>query len=78
LIFVSIARGVTGVDPQTGHINWELDLKFRGRTVASPVLGAGLVFAGASGYAFQMSKSREAAGVGHGIFIFNFDTAQAK
>lgn len=50
LIFISIARGVTGVDPQTGRINWELDLKFRGRTVASPVLGAGFVFAGASGY----------------------------
>lgn len=47
LIFVSIARGVTGVDPRTGRINWELDLKLRGRTVASPVLGAGLVFAGA-------------------------------
>ncbi|MFA6562533.1 MAG: PQQ-binding-like beta-propeller repeat protein [Verrucomicrobiia bacterium] len=52
LILISIARGLTAVDPQTGRINWELNLKLRGRTVASPVLGAGLVFAGA-GWSIQ-------------------------
>jgi outer membrane protein assembly factor BamB len=46
LIFTSTARGITGVDPQTGRINWELNQELRDRTIGSPVLGAGLVFAG--------------------------------
>lgn len=52
LILVSIARGVTAVDALTGRINWELDLKLRGRVVISPVVEAGLVFAG-SGWSLQ-------------------------
>ena len=28
--------------------------------------------------AFQMAKSRDAAGVGYGIFIFDFEKAMAK
>jgi len=46
LIFTGAARGITGVDPQTGRVNWELDQKFLDRTISSPVVGSGLVFAG--------------------------------
>jgi len=46
LIFTSRARGVTGVDPQTGRINWELNQELRDRTISSPVVASGLVFAG--------------------------------
>jgi hypothetical protein len=28
--------------------------------------------------AFQMAKSREAAGVGHGIFVYDFEKAKAQ
>src|SRR3990172_1637691 len=46
LIFTNTARGMTGIDPQTGHINWELNQKFLDRTISSPVVASGLVFAG--------------------------------
>jgi outer membrane protein assembly factor BamB len=46
LIFTSTARGMTGVDPQTGRVNWELNQKLLDRTIASPVVASGLVFAG--------------------------------
>ncbi|MFH1924645.1 MAG: PQQ-binding-like beta-propeller repeat protein [Planctomycetota bacterium] len=46
LIFTSTARGITGVDPQTGRVNWELNQQLHDRTISSPVVGAGLVFAG--------------------------------
>ncbi|MBM3892265.1 MAG: hypothetical protein FJ388_24375, partial [Verrucomicrobia bacterium] len=46
LIFTSAARGMTGVDPQTGRINWELNQKLLDRTIGSPVAASGLVFAG--------------------------------
>ncbi|MBM4091650.1 MAG: hypothetical protein FJ276_19815, partial [Planctomycetes bacterium] len=46
LIFTSTARGLTGVDPQTGRINWELNQQLRDRTISSAVVGSGLVFAG--------------------------------
>jgi hypothetical protein len=46
LIVTSTARGMTGVDPQTGRIHWELNQPLRDRTVSSPVVGSGLVFAG--------------------------------
>jgi outer membrane protein assembly factor BamB len=46
LILTSTARGMTGIDPQTGHVNWELDQKFLDRTICSPVVASGLVFAG--------------------------------
>jgi len=52
LIFTSTARGVTGVDPQTGRVNWELNQELRDRTIASPVVDSGLVFAG-SGVSVQ-------------------------
>lgn len=44
LIFNSGANGITGVDPTTGRINWNLnDNLFRMRTVSSPVLASGLI-----------------------------------
>ena len=46
LIFTNTACGMTGVDPQTGHVNWELNQKFLDRTISSPVVASGLVFAG--------------------------------
>ena len=46
LIFTNTARGMAGVDPQTGRINWELNQKFLDRTISSPVVASGLVFAG--------------------------------
>jgi outer membrane protein assembly factor BamB len=46
LIFTSTARGMTGIDPQTGRVNWELNQELRDRTINSPVVGSGLVFAG--------------------------------
>lgn len=46
LILTSTARGMTGIDPQTGHVNWELNQKLLDRTIGSPVVASGLVFAG--------------------------------
>jgi outer membrane protein assembly factor BamB len=46
LIFTSTARGITGVDPQAGRVTWELNQQLRDRTISSPVVGSGLVFAG--------------------------------
>lgn len=43
LIFTSSAHGVTGVDPQTGHTNWELKDAFPQRVVGSSVLADGLI-----------------------------------
>jgi outer membrane protein assembly factor BamB len=44
IIFTSSAHGVTSIDPRTGKVNWELADAFPKRVVASPVVGAGLVF----------------------------------
>ncbi len=46
LILSSWAHGVTGLDPQTGCLLWELPV-FQNRVVASPVVAGGLVFASA-------------------------------
>ena len=44
LIFSSGANGITGVNPETGKINWNMnDDLFRLRSVSSPVLVSGLV-----------------------------------
>jgi outer membrane protein assembly factor BamB len=45
LIVTSTTPGMTGIDPQTGRINWELHQELRDRTISSPVVGASLVFA---------------------------------
>lgn len=42
LVFLSGAHGVSGLDPRTGAVFWEL-AAFDKRTVASPVCGEGLV-----------------------------------
>jgi outer membrane protein assembly factor BamB len=55
LIFTNAARGMTGIDPQTGHVNWELNQKLFDRTISSPVVAAGLVFAG-SGVSFRGTR----------------------
>jgi len=44
IIFTSSAHGVTSLDPRTGKVNWELTDAFPKRVVASPVVGAGLIF----------------------------------
>lgn len=46
LILSSWAHGVSGLDPQTGRLLWELPV-FQNRVVASPVVAAGLIFASA-------------------------------
>jgi outer membrane protein assembly factor BamB len=49
-LVVASTAGVTGYDPATGALNWHCDWPFDRkplRTVASPVAGAGLVFANA-------------------------------
>lgn len=44
VIFTSLAHGVTSLDPGTGTRNWELPL-MKYRTVGSPTVAAGLIFA---------------------------------
>lgn len=43
LVFNSGAHGITGVNPLTGSVNWELDV-FDKRSVSSPLVVSGLVF----------------------------------
>lgn len=45
LVLSSHAHGVTGVDPKTGKILWEVNDVFSQRVVASPTSTGGLVFA---------------------------------
>ena len=44
LIFNSQGHGMTGVDPKTGKTNWEISILDK-RSVSSPILAGGLVFA---------------------------------
>lgn len=44
LIFNSGAHGITSIDPQTGNVNWEIDVLDK-RSVSSPVIAGGLIFA---------------------------------
>ncbi len=46
LILSSWAHGVSGLDPQTGRLLWELPV-FQNRVVASPVVAGDLIFASA-------------------------------
>ncbi len=61
LIFSSQCNGVTGVDPATGDILWEVPLSFKGRTISSPVLAGDLVIAsdgaGTSGEVLAIVKA---------------------
>jgi outer membrane protein assembly factor BamB len=43
LLFNAGAHGISGVDPKTGRVNWELDV-FDKRSVSSPLVVSGLVF----------------------------------
>jgi len=43
LIFNSGANGITGVDPQTGEVNWQIKV-FDKRSVSSPICVGGLAF----------------------------------
>jgi len=47
LLFIGPTHGLTGVDPATGKVNWEVNADFSLKTVASPVVAGGLVFASA-------------------------------
>lgn len=44
-IFTSWGEGMTAVDPATGAVQWALPGIFNARTVSSPVIGDGMVFA---------------------------------
>jgi outer membrane protein assembly factor BamB len=49
-LIVASTAGVTAYDPANGDVNWNCDWAFAGRplrTVASPIAGAGLIFASA-------------------------------
>ena len=43
LIFTSLAHGMTGVDPGTGTVVWELNTAFISRVVSSPVIAGELL-----------------------------------
>jgi outer membrane protein assembly factor BamB len=43
LIFTSWAHGVTGIDPQTGRVIWEMDSALPARVVSSPVIAGDLI-----------------------------------
>ncbi len=43
LIFTSLAHGMTGVDPKTGTVVWELNTAFVSRVVSSPVIAGELL-----------------------------------
>lgn len=49
LAFTSTSHGITGVDPATGQVRWEVSGVFLDRCVGSPVFGGGLVI-GTYGY----------------------------
>ena len=44
IIVIDSAYGLTGLDPQTGHVNWQTENLLPSRTVASPVLAGDLIF----------------------------------
>jgi outer membrane protein assembly factor BamB len=43
LVFTSLAHGMTGVDPGTGTVVWEVDSAFVSRVISSPVIADGLL-----------------------------------
>ena len=45
LIFTSHAHGISGINPETGAVLWELSGAFDKRVVSSPILAGGLVVA---------------------------------
>jgi len=45
IVFTSQAEGMTGIDPKTGKVVWQIADLFNSRTVGSPTVGNGLIFA---------------------------------
>ena len=45
VVFTSQAEGMTGIDPKTGKVVWQAADIFDSRTVGSPTVGDGLIFA---------------------------------
>jgi len=43
LVFTSLAHGITGVDPRTGAVEWEVKSAFTSRVVSSPVIAGELI-----------------------------------
>jgi outer membrane protein assembly factor BamB len=43
LVFTSLAHGMTGVDPGTGTVVWEVESAFISRVISSPVIAEGLL-----------------------------------
>jgi len=60
LIFTSWAHGVTGIEPQTGQVIWELDSVLPARVVSSPVIAEDLLIGscGKGGAGLQLSAVR--------------------
>jgi len=60
VVFVNEANGITGVDPVSGEMKWESDKLFTLKSVASPVVAGGVIFAtaGAGGAGRQSAAVR--------------------
>ncbi len=60
VVFVNEANGMTGVDPVSGEMKWESDKLFTLKSVASPVVAGGVIFAtaGAGGAGRQSAAVR--------------------
>lgn len=60
LIFASEAHGMSGVDPRTGKVIWELDSALPARVVSSPVIAGDLLIGacGKGGAGIQLSAVR--------------------
>ena len=68
LIFASMAHGISGVDPHTGKVIWELDSALPARVVSSPVIAGDLLIGacGKGGAGIQLSAVRPGYGDNHG------------
>jgi outer membrane protein assembly factor BamB len=60
LIFTSEAHGISGVDPHTGKVIWEIDSALPARVVSSPVIAGDLIVGtcGRGGAGLQLSAVR--------------------
>jgi len=60
VVFVNEANGMTGVDPVSGEMKWESEKLFTLKSVASPVVAGGVIFAtaGAGGAGRQSAAVR--------------------
>ena len=60
VVFVNEANGITGIDPVNGEMKWESDKLFTLKSVASPVVAGGVIFAtaGAGGAGRQSAAVR--------------------